>query len=161
MPPTVNYSYVPYFTRRLQVYGNFHDRVSTNTCTVYLGRGVSVGFVDGQKTPLRRVTHQREALTDTIQLVHYLSADMRSGNGVFEQIQYDWRETSTHSPCSTRYRKRASWIQCKCNQNYLERNASDKRAASITLSLRLLEALRRETTRTVYTGLVWACVRMN
>ena len=29
-----------------------------------------VSYLDGQKTPLRRVTHQREAPTDTVKLVH-------------------------------------------------------------------------------------------
>ena len=59
-------SHVPFFTRSLHVYSNFHDRVSTNTCTVYLVCGISV---DRQKTPLGRVTHKCETPTDTIKLV--------------------------------------------------------------------------------------------
>ena len=67
---------------------------------------------------------------------------------------------STHSPCSACCRKRVGWIRCKCNQN-LERNKSARRVGSSAIDIRLLEALRRTAMHTVYTGLVWACVRMN
>ena len=98
-----------------------------------------------------------------------------------------FRSKSTHSPCSACCRKRVGWIRCKCNQN-LERNESARRVSfvgkrySIARSFaknddayglhrtgvdvcsnerECVEALRRTTMHTVYTGLVWACVRMN
>ena len=45
-----------------------------------------------------------------------------------------------HSSCSTRYRKCVCWIRCKCNQN-LERNASGRRAASISIESSIAESV--------------------